>query len=101
MGILKEKMIASLKIRGYSERTQKIYIEQMIRFVRYFNISPDKLTKEHIFEYQRFLIDSDVSWTIFNQSVCSIRFFYNKVIGNYWIIQHIPFKKKDTNFLMS
>jgi integrase/recombinase XerD len=96
MAICKDKMLTEMKIRGYSERTQATYLGCMLRFVKHFMISPDKLTLDNINEYQSYLVnEKKVSFTIFNQSVCAIRFFYNRVLRCNWSIEQIPYQKKD------
>jgi len=44
MGIIKEKMIQDLEIRGFSERTQDTYLMCIKQFVKYYMKSPDLLT---------------------------------------------------------
>jgi len=57
MGQLYEKMEMTMKIYGLSERTQKAYLTEMRKFVKFFMISPDKMTKEQLYEYQKYLIN--------------------------------------------
>jgi integrase/recombinase XerD len=96
MAIFKDKMITEMRIRGLTERTQAVYADCMKRFVKHVMIPPDKITPQHIHQYQSFLVNvKKVSWCFFNQSVCAIRFFYNKVLKYNWLIEHIPFQKKD------
>lgn len=91
----KEEMKVRMRIRGFSKNTEKIYLEQMIRYVDFLGKSPYDLGKSEIYEYQKYLvIEKKVSWTIFNQSVCALRFFYQKVCDKDWLIKHIPFQKK-------
>ena len=99
MGKLKERMQNELRIRGYSDRTVILYLDHMKRFVKYFKKSPDLLGPEEIYQYQSHLVKRDVSWCTFNQSVCSLRFFYNRVLRKNWLIEHIPFQKKDLSCL--
>lgn len=72
----RKSMIEHLKVRGYSPRTIKIYVAQIINLAGYFNKPPHLLSPEHIHTYQVFLVEEkQVSWTLFNQAVCAIRFF--------------------------
>ncbi len=65
-----------LEIRGYSERTIQIYTHHMVKLAEYFNKPPHTLQPEHIHKYQVHLVhEKKVSWTLFNQSVCAMRFF--------------------------
>ena len=102
MAIFKEKMITEMKIRGLSKKTQHLYADCMLKFVKHFMIPPDKLTLDHINQYQSHLVNvKNASWTVFNQSVCAIRFFYNKVLKCNWSIEHIPYQKKDSLYQLS
>jgi site-specific recombinase XerD len=92
MGKLKERMQNELRIRGYSDRTVILYLNHMKRFVQHFKKSPDLLGPEEIYQYQCHLVKQDVSWCTFNQSVCSLRFFYNRVLygtSKNWLIEHV------------
>ena len=99
MGELKDKMIQKLKVRGYSQRTQDIYVRHMERFVKFHGVSPDKLSTDEIYAYQVYLVDElKAKWSTFNLAVCSLRFFYNQTLGRNWLIKHISYQKKDLNF---
>lgn len=100
MSELREQMTAQMKIRGFSERTQEIYLKCMIKFVKHFMIPPNRINHKQVYEYQKYLVyEKDASYCFFNQSVCAIRFFYNRVLNRKWMIEHIPFQKKDFIFL--
>jgi site-specific recombinase XerD len=99
MGKLRERMRDELAIRGYSKKTATIYVDCMKRMAKFFMKSPDTYGPNHIFNYQSHLVKSNVSWCTFNQSVCAMRFFYNRVLKKKWLIEHIPFQKKDLFFL--
>jgi len=66
----------ALDIRGYSKRTIEIYTHHMVKLAEYFNRPPHTLQPEHIHQYQVYLVNErKVSWTLFNQAVCAMRFF--------------------------
>jgi integrase/recombinase XerD len=98
MSKLRQRMRDELAIRGYSKKTISIYLDCMKRMAKFFMKSPDILGTEDIFRYQSHLVNSNVSWCTFNQSVCAMRFFYNKVLKKNWLIEHIPFQKKEPSF---
>lgn len=95
MGKYHDMMENELKIRGYSKKTQETYLRCMKNFIKFHNKSPDVLNPEDIKKYQVHLVnEKKVSWTVFNQSVCAIRFFYTTTLNNEWDIKHIPYQKK-------
>jgi len=44
------------------------------RFARYFGRSPEQLGREDIGAYQLHLVEQGVSWSLFDQAVCALRF---------------------------
>lgn len=96
MSILRQRMIEDLRIRNYSPRTINIYVERVARFAQYFGKSPDQLGPSQIRQFQVFLVETKkASWAELNQTVCALRFFYRVCLGKKWIIQHIPFPKRE------
>lgn len=94
MSNLRQRMIQDMKIRNYSPRTIKVYVDRVAKFARYFNQSPDTLTAEHIREFQRYLVeDKCCSWSKLNQTVCALRFFYKVCLDRPAIIESIPYAK--------
>ncbi len=68
----------ALEIRGYSKSTIQTYTHHMVKLAEYFNRPPHTLQPEHIHQYQVYLVNErKVSWTLFNQAVCAMRFFFS------------------------
>jgi integrase/recombinase XerD len=87
-------MIQDLRIRNYSAKTIEVYIDRVAKFALYFRQSPDRLSNEHIREFQRYLVEEKkCSWSQLNQSVCALRFFYRVCLGKPGMIKHIPHAK--------
>jgi site-specific recombinase XerD len=65
-------------------------------FVGYFMRPPDQLGKEEVHRYQVHLAEErQVSWTVFNQSVCALRFFYRVTLPRDWDVKEsIPYHKR-------
>lgn len=95
MGALRDKMENDLKIRGFSENSIKAYLRHMRDVTIYFKKSPDILTLDDIYEFQKYITEEkNYSWSYFNQCVCAMRFFYEKTLRKDWNIKHIPYQKK-------
>jgi site-specific recombinase XerD len=94
--ILRTRMIEDLRIRNYSERTVEIYVRCVSEFAKHFGQSPEALGEGEIREYQRYLVEEKKSsWAFFNQSVCALRFLYTKTLKKDWLVEHIPFAKRE------
>jgi site-specific recombinase XerD len=88
-------MIEDLKIRNYSPRTISEYVRRAAAFAKHFDASPGLLGPAHIRTYQVHLIEkAKVSWSVFNQTVCALRFLYLTTLEKDWDVKHIPFPKQ-------
>lgn len=93
---LRQKMIEELRLRNYSPHTLEVYIRCVANFAQHFRVSPERLGPEHIREYQLFLVQQKkVSWALFNQTVCALRFFYHHILHRNWMIEHIPYPRPE------
>ena len=93
---LRRRLIEELRLRNYSSHTITVYLRCVANFAQYFRASPDRLGPEHIREYQLFLVQrKKVSWPLFNQTVCALRFFYHHVLHRNWMIEHIPYPRHE------
>jgi integrase/recombinase XerD len=91
---LRQRLLDDLRLRNYAERTIEAYVGGVARFARHFGRSPDQLGPDEIRAYQLHLLERKVSWSQFNQIVCSLRFFFNVTLGRPELIQHLPFGKR-------
>lgn len=91
---LRQKMIEDMKRYNLAERTIETYVSQVERFAKYFKKSPDLLGKDEIRTFQLYLIEEEVSWSLYNQVVCALRFLYRKTLNQEMMIEHIPFPRK-------
>lgn len=94
MTSLRQRMTEDLRIRNYSSHTVTIYLSRVSEYARHFDRSPDKLGLEDIRNYQLYLLKKGKSWSVFNQSVCAIRFLYRVTLRRPWSIEYIPYGKK-------
>lgn len=89
-------MLEDLRVRNYSVHTQRAYIGRVAKYAEHFGKCPSLLGPEQIRDYQIFLArDQHVSWTLFNQTVCALRFLYKITLGKEWTIHSIPYAKAE------
>ena len=70
MSVLRERMLAELRIRNYAPETQRHYVARVARVAQHFHKSPELLGPEEIRSYQVHLVDEKkCSWTVLNQTV--------------------------------
>ena len=94
---LRQRYLEDLQLRNYSPKTQQVYEECVSLFARHFGKSPELLGPEQIRTYQLYLAhEKKASWSRFNQTVCALRFLYRHTLHKDWIIQHIPFPRKES-----
>lgn len=93
---LRQRMIEDMKVRNLSIKTQKTYVERVAKFALYFGKSPEQLGPEQIRAYLVYLVEEKkVSWTLYNQSVCALRFLYRVSLGKDWTVEYIPHCKAE------
>ena len=96
MTTLRQRMIEELERRNYSPNTIRCYVRCVAEFAKHFGQSPDRLGPEHIRDYQLYLVhEKTASWSQFNQSVCALRFLFHKTLGREWMIEHIPYPRRE------
>ena len=74
---LRQRYVDDLLLRNRSPRTIETYVLRVALFAKYFGRSPEELGPEQLRAYQQHLLTRQVSWSMFNQSVCALRFLYN------------------------
>src|SRR4029434_4887646 len=94
MSPLRPRMLEDLQIRNYSPHTIDGYLRYMAQFAKHFGTSPDRLGPEHIRTYQLHLLHTHASESVFIQTVCALRFFYETTLGRPWMVEYIPYPKK-------
>src|SRR5215472_12915423 len=91
---LRQRMLEDLQIRNYSPHTIDGYLRYVGQFAKRFHTSPDHLGPEHIRTYQLHLLHTQASESVFIQTVCALRFFYETTLGRPWMVDYIPYPKK-------
>jgi site-specific recombinase XerD len=87
-------MIEDLQLRNRSPRTIETYISHVARFAKFHGRSPELLGAEEVRAYQLHLRESGVSWSLFNQAVCALKFLYTVTLRVGWPVAHIPYGRK-------
>lgn len=88
---LRQKMIEDLQIRNRSPRTIETYVSHVARFALFHGRSPEELGPEHVRAYQVHLRSLGLSWSLFNQAVCALKFFYGVTLQVSWSVAQIPY----------
>ncbi|MGI8785884.1 MAG: tyrosine-type recombinase/integrase [Acidobacteriota bacterium] len=93
---LRQRMLEDMKVRNLARKTQIAYVTQVARFAKYFGKSPELLGPKEVRAYQLYLVEEKrVSWSLFNQATCALRFLYRVTLGKDWAIEHIPFPRQE------
>jgi site-specific recombinase XerD len=87
-------MLEDMQLRSMSPRTQETYISQVKKFACYFKKSPEHLGPKEIRQYQLYLVKRGVSWSVFNQTVCALRFLYGRTLKADWSMEEIVFPRQ-------
>ncbi len=80
---LRQKMIRAMELKNLSNHTQRAYLVAVTGIARFYNQSPDKITKEKIEDYLLYLKQDKGNAPNSCYSVLTgLRFFYKYVIKN-------------------
>jgi site-specific recombinase XerD len=77
MTSLRRRMLEDMQVRNFSPHTQKSYLEQVSRFARHFQQSPERLGPEEIRAYQIYLTNEKrLAVASILLAVAALRFLY-------------------------
>ena len=91
---LRQRLVDDLRLRNYSPRTIQSYVAGVARVAKHFNRSPDQLGVEDLRRFQLHLLEQQVSWSLFNVVVASLRFFYGTTLGRTDAVPFIAYGKR-------
>ena len=91
---LRQRFLDEFARRNYSPRTVEAYLAGLVRFVRFTGRSPDLASPDDLRRFQLHLIAQRVSWSLFNQTACALRFFFTHVLQRPDFVPFIPFGRK-------
>lgn len=87
MSPLRRRMIEDMQIRNLTANTQRVYVEQVGRFARYFHRSPEHLGPAEIRTYLLFLInDRRLAASSIIVAGAALRFLYTVTLKRPWVI---------------
>ena len=92
---LRQRFIDDLRRRNYSPKTVKAYVAGVLRFARHFDRSPALLGTEHIRTFQIHLLEQKAAWSLYNQTVCALRFLYTDTLHRKIAIERIPCPRRE------
>ncbi len=77
-----DEYLDKLEIKKYSENTVKTYVHHFERFINHFkNIEPKDITEHEVRQYLQKLSGNGCSHSYLNQTVNSIKFYFEAVMG--------------------
>jgi integrase/recombinase XerD len=91
---LRQRFIDDMRLRNFSPKTIKAYVAGVVRFARHFGRSPAELGSEEIRCFQIHLLQQRATWSLFNQTVCALRFLYGVTLGRPAVVHTIPYGKR-------
>ena len=91
---LRKIMLEELQRRNYAATTIENYIHAVEDFAKYFRKPPDRLNREHLREYQAYLLrERKLEPRTVKLHVSALRFFFVKTLKRRYLLEDIPFPK--------
>lgn len=85
---LRRRMIEDMRIRNLSPHTQRAYVEQVSRFSRHFDQSPERLGQREIREWQVYLVEEKrLTAASISVAVAALRFLYTVTLKRPWTVE--------------
>lgn len=95
MGQLRDKMEADLKIGGYSEETQRIYLYYAKKYAAYFQRSPEEMGEDEVREFLLHLVTEElVSRNTLKQVRAAVKFLYSVTLHRPVEVDWLPTIRK-------
>src|SRR5436853_7108992 len=96
MTSLRLRMLEDMQIRNLAVNTHESYVQQISRFARYFNQSPERLGPEQIRTYQLYLTkERKLATSSILMAISALRFLYKVTLKKDWTFADIiPAPKK-------
>jgi integrase/recombinase XerD len=92
--VFRQRMIEDLQLRNRSPRTIATYASMLTRFADFTKRPLDQVGPDDIRGYQKHMLASGTSWSIFNQTVSALKFLYGTTLSVSWPVEQIPYGRK-------
>jgi site-specific recombinase XerD len=92
---LRKRMLEELQRRNYAPTTIRYYLRVVENFARYFGKRPDRLTQDHIREYQVYLLqERKLQAGTVGLHIAALRFFFVKTLRRPYLQLDLPSPKR-------
>lgn len=91
-----ERMNVDLILKGYSHRTQRVYLQRVKDYIEFFGKSPEEMGEDEVREYLCYLINQNKSYSSVNGVYSALKFCYESSLHRPWSLNQIPRMKKET-----
>jgi len=94
---LRQSMLDDMRIRNFTQNTQRSYQEQVFRFAQHFGRSPEELGPDDVRAYQIHLLEvRKLSAGSRSIAAAALRFLYKVTLKRDWAVEYIPLPKLPT-----
>jgi integrase/recombinase XerD len=91
---LRQRMLEDMQLRNLSPQTQRAYVRAVAKLAQFYQKSPDQLQREEVRAYLVHLVQKrQVSFSLYNQIRCALRFLYQVTLGREWVLDRIVCQK--------
>jgi integrase/recombinase XerD len=95
MPTLREQMQMNMELKGFSPKTQDMYIRSVQQYAQYYGKTPELLGTDEIKQYLHHMINNQhVSRSYVNIIYSALKFLYVNTLQRTWDMQEIPRSKK-------
>jgi integrase/recombinase XerD len=96
---LRRVMLEELQRRNYANTTVEYYIRAVERFAKHFHRPPDQLNRDHLREYQAYLLrERKLEPRTVKLHVSALRFFFVKTLKRPYLLDDIQYPKVPRRF---
>ena len=94
MGLVREKMVEDMKLRGFSQHTQKCYLQYVRLFVVHYRRSPTELGEEEVRKFLMYLVKKrQVKPSTIRMYIAALKFLYGVTLDRPGVVDRIPWPK--------